>query len=372
MKIGITCYPTYGGSGVIATELGEGLAARGHDVHFISYEIPSRLNQFSERVFFHEVKVYTYPLFEHSPYTLALAAKMSEIAEYHKLDILHVHYAIPHSISAYLAQKIMKNHKIKTITTLHGTDITLVGNDPAFLPITKFGVEVSNGVTAVSEYLRQRTNEEFHIIKDICVIPNFVDTDKFFPVDSEELKNHIAPKGEFIISHISNFRPVKRVEAVVEIFKIVNENLPAKLLLIGDGPERARIERFCHKLKICDSILFLGKQDSIPELLSISDIFLLPSETESFGLAALEAMSCEVPVVASNVGGLPEVIEDGECGYLIDKDNIPVMANKVLTILQNPDYRECMGKKGRKCALDKFDKHLILPRYEEYYQEILS
>lgn len=372
MKIGITCYPTYGGSGIIATELGKGLAKKGHEVHFISYSLPARLNHFEERLFYHEVEMLNYPLFEYVPYALYLAAKMTEVTRYQNLDLLHVHYAIPHSISAYLAQQILTERKLKIITTLHGTDINIVGNSPSLLPITKFGIEVSDGVTAVSDFLKNQTYTEFKIKKDIEVIKNFVDTQVFTRVDARAIRKWIAPQGEKIISNIGNFRPVKRVDLAVQIFNRINKEIPCKLILVGDGPERDKVEKTCRELNICSRVYFLGKQDSIVEILSASDLFLFPSESESFGLAALEAMSCEVPVVASRVGGLPEVFDDGEEGFLIEKDDLDGMVERSLEILSNESLGMEMGRKGRIRAQQKYDMNLILKKYEDYYTKIME
>src|SRR5579863_6108869 len=309
MKIGITCYPTYGGSGVVATELGIELAARGHEIHFISYAMPIRLTGSSDRIFFHEVEVTTYPLFDHPPYTLALATKMIEVAEEASLDILHVHYAIPHSVSALLARMMAAPKRLPFITTLPGTDITLVGNDRSYLPITKFSIEQSDGVTAISHYLKQRTIEDFDIKRPIEVIPNFVNCDLYCRTPNPVLRAEWAPNGEPILMHLSNFRPVKRLTDVVEMFAKVREKMRAKLVLIGDGPDRGAAEYLVRKKKLARDVHFLGKQDRVYQLLSQADLFLLPSDMESFGLAALEAMACEVPVIATNVGGIPEVVE---------------------------------------------------------------
>src|SRR3979411_1127375 len=315
MRIGITCYPTYGGSGVVATELGTELAARGHDIHFISYAPPIRMNPNDPHIHFHEVEVASYPLFDHPPYTLALATKMLEVYESESLDLLHVHYAIPHSVSALLARSMAAPRRLPFITTLHGTDITLVGNDRSFLPITRFSIEQSDCVTAISHYLKQRTLEDFDIKHPIEVIPNFVNCDLYLRKDDPGLRAAGAPGGEPILMHLSNFRPVKRLTDVIEIFALVREKMPAKLVLIGDGPDRGAAEYIVRKKKLVRDVHFLGKQDRVYRLLSQADLFLLPSDMESFGLAALEAMACEVPVVASNVGGVPEVIENGVDGY---------------------------------------------------------
>jgi N-acetyl-alpha-D-glucosaminyl L-malate synthase BshA len=311
MKIGITCYPTYGGSGVVATELGMELAARGHDIHFISYAPPIRLTDTNERIQFHEVEISSYPLFDHAPYALSLAVKMMQVAESEGLDLLHVHYAIPHSVSALLARMMAAPKPLPFITTLHGTDITLVGNDRSFLPITKFSIEQSDGVTVISHYLKQRTIEEFDIKRPIEVIPNFVNCDLYCRKPDPALRAEWAPDGEPILMHLSNFRPVKRLTDVVEMFALVRHKMHAKLVLIGDGPDRGAAEYLVRKKRLTRDVRFLGKQDRVYNLLSEADLFLLPSDMESFGLAALEAMACEVPVIATNVGGLPEVVEHG-------------------------------------------------------------
>ena len=371
MKIAIICYPTYGGSGVLAAELGKGLANRGHEIHFISYKMPSRLTMSYDRIYYHEVEVLSYPLFEFPPYALSLASKMVEIIEYENIDILHVHYCIPHSISGFIAKQITNKKNVKLITTLHGTDITIVGSDPSFLPITKFGIEVSDGVTAVSDYLKGETYKEFNTSKEIQTIYNFVDTSLFKKIKNDKLKKMFAPNGEKIISHITNFRPVKRIENVIKIFKIILEKSNAVLLLIGDGPERVKAEIMCREMNICDKVKILGKQDGIVELLSISDLFLMPSHHESFGLAALEAMSCEVPVIASASGGLTELISENT-GFLIDRDDVNGMADKGIEILSDENLRNNLGRNARKRALDFFDIDIIIPQYEKFYERIME
>jgi L-malate glycosyltransferase len=372
MKIGITCYPTYGGSGVVATELGIELAARGHEVHFISYAMPIRLTGASERIFFHEVEVTTYPLFDHPPYTLALATKMGEVAEQASLDLLHVHYAIPHSVSALLARMMAAPRRLPFITTLHGTDITLVGSDRSYLPITKFSIEQSDGVTAISNYLRDRTLREFEIKKPIEVIPNFVNCELYKKSDDAKARAKLAPGGEPIVMHLSNFRPVKRLTDVVEIFALIREKMPAKLLLIGDGPDRGAAEYIVRKKKISKDVHFLGKQDRVHEKLGLADVFLLPSDEESFGLAALEAMACEVPVVATNVGGLPEVVNHGVDGYLFEPRDVHTAAKYALEILSRPDRGRMMGEMARANARRKYCSNDIIPLYEAFYAKILN
>jgi N-acetyl-alpha-D-glucosaminyl L-malate synthase BshA len=372
MKIGITCYPTYGGSGVVATELGIELAARGHEVHFISYAIPIRLTGASERIFFHEVEVTTYPLFDHPPYTLALATKMGEVAEQASLDLLHVHYAIPHSVSALLARMMAAPRRLPFITTLHGTDITLVGSDRSYLPITRFSIEQSDGVTAISNYLRDRTLKEFEIKRPIDVIPNFVNCDLYKKSDDAAARARWAPGGEPILMHLSNFRPVKRLTDVVEIFALVREKIPAKLVLIGDGPDRGAAEYIVRKKRLTKDVMFLGKQDRVHEKLGLADVFLLPSDEESFGLAALEAMACEVPVVATNVGGLPEVVTHGVDGYLFEPRDVHAAAKYALEILTRPDRGRMMGEMARTNARRRYCSNDIIPMYEAYYQKILN
>ena len=372
MRIGITCYPTYGGSGVIAIELGKFLAIRGHEIHFIASDIPFRLRSFDGKFLFHEVKVVTYPLFEYNqPYALNLAVKMSEVITYQQLDILHVHYAIPHSISAYLARNIT-NLPIKIITTLHGTDITVVGNEPAFLPITRFGIDESDGVTAVSEFLSEQTYQTFDTEKEIKVIHNFVDNRLFSQAPNKSLKRNIAPGGEKIITHISNFRPVKRTECVIKILARIIEKLPVKLLLIGDGPDRGKAEKLCRELGIFDHTVFLGKQTEIQDYLAISDLYICASETESFGLSILEAMSSGVPVISARVGGVPEIFRNEKQGFLIDTMDIDEFAKAGVTILTDNRLWHRMSKSGRERARRYFDAELIVPQYEKYYQKVLD
>jgi L-malate glycosyltransferase len=372
MKIGITCYPTYGGSGVVATELGIELAARGHEIHFISYAMPIRLSSGHERIYFHEVEVTSYPLFDHPPYTLALATKMIEVADEASLDLLHVHYAIPHSVSALLARMMAAPRKLPFITTLHGTDITLVGNDRSYLPITRFSIEQSDGVTAISNYLRERTVKEFEIKRPIEVVPNFVNCDLYKRSDDEKLRAQWAPGGEPILMHLSNFRPVKRTCDVVEIFARVREKMPAKLVMMGDGPDRGAAEYIVRTKGLTKDVFFLGKQDQVQEKLGLADLFLLPSDLESFGLAALEAMACEVPVVASDVGGLPEVVTHGVDGYLIPPRDVEAGAKYALEILMLPDRGREMGQRARVNARRKYCSNDVIPQYEAYYQKVLN
>ena len=374
MKIGITCYPTYGGSGVVATELGLALAAQGHQVHFISYAIPKRLNRFVENIYFHEVEISTYPLFEHSLYTLSLTSKMLEVIEYEKLDLMHVHYAIPHAVSAYLAKQVRKKAKkdIKFITTLHGTDITLVGLEPSFMPLVKFSIEESDGVTTVSRFLKEKTLTNYNIQKDIEVIYNFIDSDLYKPLDDVCCRSHIAPNGEKILVHTSNFRPVKRVTDTIRILEKVKKEIPAKLVLIGDGPERSDCERLARELDLQKDVIFLGKQDALIEPLNASDVFLMPSQSESFGLSALEAMACGKPVVSSSVGGLPELILHNETGYIAEIGDIDRMAKYTIDLLTNKKKYKIFSENSRDRAVNVFDKKLILPKYIEYYEKILN
>jgi len=371
MNIGITCYPTYGGSGVVATELGKALAERGHSVHFISYALPMRLSGFMGNVMFHEVEISNYPLFDFPLYSLALASKMVEVARYEKLDIFHCHYAIPHATSAYLAKQMLALPNIKVITTLHGTDITLVGLEPSFLPIMKFSIEQSDGVTAVSRFLREKTLTNYGIEKEIEVIPNFVDTQKYRRAPSEAVRSHFAPHGEKVIVHTSNFRAVKRVQDVIRIFHEIQKKIEAKLLLIGDGPDRSQCELLTRELQIQEKVRFLGKQTEVVDVLSVADLFLMPSQSESFGLSALEAMACGVPVVSSSVGGLPELQLHGQTGYIAEIGDIDRMARYAIDLLTNPVKHEAFAKAARSRALE-FDASKVVTMYERYYEKILS
>ena len=373
MKIGIVCYPTYGGSGVLATELGIALAHRGHQIHFITYKKPARLFDFHKNIYFHEVNSSEYPLFEYAPYETALASRMVDIATHEQLDVLHVHYAIPHASAAFLAKSILreKNINIPVVTTLHGTDITLVGLDAAYLPVVQFSINQSDVVTSVSESLKNQTLDSFGVNKDIEVIYNFIDENKFVRKEDLEFKNSIAPNGEFILSHTSNFRKLKRVDDVIRIFEEVYRKIPCKLLLIGDGPERSSLEQLCRTIGLCDEIIFLGKQDAVERLLSISDLFILPSSHESFGLAALEALATQVPVISSNVGGIPEVNVHGETGYLSDVGNVKEMAKYAIEILGDPKKLETFRQNAIKKA-NTFSKALIVPQYEEVYLKAIE
>ncbi len=372
MNIGIVCYPTFGGSGVVATELGKALAKNGHNVHFITYSQPTRLDFFNENLFYHEVDIRTYPLFQYPPYELALASKMVDVVEHEKLDLLHVHYAIPHASAAYMAKQILKekNISIPVVTTLHGTDITLVGKDPSYEPVVTFSINKSDGVTAVSEDLKKDTLEHFDIYQHIEVIPNFIDLNRFKRQKKEHFKTAICPNGEKLLVHTSNFRKVKRVEDVIHVFNNVRKIIPSKLLLVGDGPERIKMEKLCRELGTCEDIRFLGKMEAVEEVLSVSDLFLMPSEKESFGLAALEAMSCEVPVLSSNAGGIPELNIDGVTGFTCNVGDVKDMTEKALYILADENL-----DKFKSAALErakKFDITNILPLYENFYNKVLN
>lgn len=379
MKIGITCYPTYGGSGVVATELGKALALRGHEIHFISYAMPTRLNGFIDNIFYHEVEINNYPLFEFPLYSIALASKMVEVTKFYELDLLHAHYAIPHATSAYLAREILKsetnnNSDIKFITTLHGTDITLTGLEPSFLPAMKFSIEKSDGVTAVSKFLKDKTQQQYKIDKDIEVIPNFIDIEKYKREDDEKtkcFKKNFAPNDEKILIHTSNFRPLKRVQDVIKIFNEVKKKVDSKLILIGDGPDRSECERYSRELGIFEDIKFMGKQDALVEILSVGDIFIIPSQSESFGLSALEAMACGVPVISSSVGGLPELNLHGETGYIAEIGDVDRMAKYTIELLTNQKRYDILSTNARKRAED-FSEEKIVPMYEKFYEKIIA
>jgi N-acetyl-alpha-D-glucosaminyl L-malate synthase BshA len=376
MKIGINCYPTYGGSGVVATELGIELAERGHQVHFITYSQPFRLTGREKGIFYHEVPVTTYPLFEYPPYTLALATRIAEVAEYYDLDIMHVHYAIPHAVSALLARQMLagKGRKLPFVTTLHGTDITLVGLDRSYLPITRFGIEQSDGVTSISNYLREKTIEDFNIQRPIEVIPNFVNCDVYTPRTSglQEARAVYAPAGEKLLVHLSNFRAVKRVTDVVEVFARVAEKIPAHLLMIGDGPDRSTAEWLAVQKNIRDRVHFLGKQDSVSDILPLCDLMIMPSQLESFGLAALEAMACRVPTIATDVGGVPELITHGVNGFLFSVGDVEGMARAGIELLADPIKLAAMSDLARKTAQKHFCASQIIPHYERYYEQVIS
>jgi L-malate glycosyltransferase len=372
MRIGITCYPTYGGSGVVATELGKKLAQLGHEVHIISYALPYRLNGFQSNLFFHEVEVLKYPLFEYPPYSLSLASKMVEVAESARLDILHVHYAIPHATSAFLAREMADQKKLKYVTTLHGTDITLLGADPSYFKIVKFSIEQSNGVTAVSDYLKRETQDTFHIKNSIKVIPNFIPDDFLIAKSSDDLRKCCASKDEFILTHISNFRPLKRVTDLVHILNKLPKRLKVKLLMVGDGPDRFQAEKLCKELGLCDKVVFMGKQENVSEILAVTDLFLLPSENESFGLAVLEAQACGVPCITSNAGGLPEVNIDGETGYTVNVGEINTYAERITHLLDDKDLRSKFSENAKTISRDKYNSDKIMPIYLDYYHEVLN
>jgi len=372
MKIGIVCYPTFGGSGVVATELGKALAEEGHEIHFITYSQPTRLDFLSENLFYHEVEFRSYPLFEYPPYELALASKMVSVVKNEKLDLLHVHYAIPHASAAYMAKQILLTHGIyiPVVTTLHGTDITLVGKDPSYEPVVTFSINQSDGVTAVSEDLKRETFQSFKITNEIQVIPNFIDLAKFKKQKKDHFKKAICPNNEALVVHTSNFRKVKRIPDVITVFNNIQKEIPAKLLMIGDGPERSHAETMCRDLGICDNIRFLGKLEAVEEVLSVADLFLMPSEKESFGLAALEAMACEVPVISSNTGGIPELNVQGVTGFMSNIGDIEDMTRKALFVLDKnnlPRFKENALKRAK-----EFDISNILPIYENYYLKILE
>ena len=373
MKIGIVCYPTFGGSGVVATELGKALADNGHQVHFVTYNQPARLDFFSENLFYHEVAVSKYPLFEYPPYELALASRLVDVVRFEKLDILHVHYAIPHASAAFMAKQILMTYGIyiPVVTTLHGTDITLVGKDRTYQPVVTFSINKSDGVTAVSENLRKDTLEFFEIENEIRVIPNFIDLTRFSLKAKDHFKKAIAPAGEKILIHTSNFRKVKRTMDVIRIFAKISEKIPSKLLMVGDGGERSDCEQLARDLGVSDNVRFLGKQDAIEEILSVSDLFLMPSQSESFGLAALEAMACKVPVVSSNAGGLPELNIDGVTGFLREIGDVDGMAESAIYILED-EARLKTFKENALARAKEFDLSIILPVYENYYIEVIE
>lgn len=372
MKIGIVCYPTFGGSGVLATELGMALSAKGHEIHFITYKQPVRLH-FHPNIYYHEVSVPTYPLFDFPPYETALTSTMVNVINNNNLDLLHVHYAIPHASAAYFARQILKKtgKDIPYITTLHGTDITLVGKDQTYAPVVTFSINESDAITAVSDNLKDETFRHFDIEKEIIVIPNFVDTDRFQHSNKEHFKKMLAPNGERILAHVSNFRKVKRVEDVVTMFEKVHKQLPSKLLMIGDGPERQNIEEYCRTLNICSDIRFLGKQDQVDEILSITDLFVLPSQYESFGLSALEAMACGVPVISTNAGGLPEINVQGVTGYMSEVGDTDDMAKHAIEMLKDEEKLK-QFKQNAIAHAKTFSKQRIIPLYEQLYESVVA
>ncbi len=378
MRIGITCYPTYGGSGVVATELGIELAALGHEIHFISYSQPFRLSGRDDGILYHEVPVSNYPLFEFPPYDLALASRMAEVAEYYSLDLLHVHYAIPHSVSALLARQMLaaRGRRLPFVTTLHGTDITLVGLDRGYLPITRYAIQESDGVTSISNYLREQTITRFEVTRPIETITNFVNCDVYAPIRDESVRSarrlHYAAPDEALLMHLSNFRPVKRVTDAIKIFARVAHEQPAQLVLIGDGPERSVAEWLAHDLGIQNRVHFLGKQDRVHELLALADLLLMPSEMESFGLVALEAMACKVPSIATRVGGVPELIDDGETGLLFPVGDVEAMARAAVELLRDPTRLNAMRETARRTAQKRFCSTLVVPQYVHFYERILQ
>jgi len=372
MNIGITVYPTYGGSGIVGSELGRDLAQRGHNVHFISSVLPTRVTELNERVHFHEVEMMSYPLFEHQPYDLALATKMATVARAEKLDLLHVHYAIPHSISAILARESIKEKRyVPVITTLHGTDITLVGADRSYLPITRYALQQSDGVTAVSRFLKKATIETFDF-DDIEVIPNFICPQHYRRTPGAPLRAELAPNGEKLLVHVSNFRSVKRPADCIDIVakaREAGENV--RLIMVGDGPERSAVFYRAEQSGVSDNTIFVGKQGNIPDYLGVSDIFLLPSELESFGLAALEAQACELPVIATRIGGIPEVVSDGETGFLSEIGDVEKMAADTIKLLRDDDMRRAFGKRGREMAVERYSTEKIIPEYIAFYENVL-
>ena len=378
MRIGITCYPTYGGSGVVATELGIELAAIGHEVHFISYSQPFRLNGRDTGIYYHEVPVSNYPLFEFPPYDLALASRMAEVAEFYELDLLHVHYAIPHSVSALLARQMLasRGRKLPFVTTLHGTDITLVGLDRSYLPITRYAIQESDGVTSISHYLRDKTLADFGVTREISVVTNFVNCNVYDFIRDEAVRSEgrlrFAQPNEAILMHLSNFRPVKRVTDVVKVFAKVNKEVPAQLVLVGDGPDRSAAEWLAHDLGIHSRIHFLGKQERVNELLPLADLMMMPSEMESFGLAALEAMACKAPTIATRVGGVPELIDDGVTGLLFKVGDVDAMARGAIELLRNRDRLNEMREAGRRTAQKRFCSTLVIPQYVQFYESVLA
>jgi N-acetyl-alpha-D-glucosaminyl L-malate synthase BshA len=374
MNIGITVFPTYGGSGIVGSELGRELADRGHNVHFISYELPTRLTQLDERMHFHEVEMFSYPLFEFQPYTLALTSKIIEVAEEKKLDVMHMHYAIPHATAAFLAREIYRPTRyLPFVTTLHGTDITLVGAHKSFLPTTKFSMEQSDAVTSISQYLAAETKRTFGY-DNVEVIPNFINAEHYYRRDNEALRQELAPRDEHLLMHVSNFRPVKRITDCIRVFALLKARCDAcvRLVMCGDGPEREKAELLARELNVADDVVFAGSVPNIPDYLSVADVFLMPSETESFGLAALEAMACEVPVIASRVGGLPEVVREGETGFLAALGDVQVMADCATRLFDDVKLRRTMGAQARDIAIQEFTTDRIIPQYVQLYERVVN
>lgn len=373
MNIGITVYPTYGGSGIVGSELGRDLAARGHNVHFISSVLPTRVTELNERVHFHEVEMMSYPLFEHQPYDLALATKMATVARAEKLDLLHVHYAIPHSISAILARESIKEKRyVPVITTLHGTDITLVGADRSYLPITRYGLQQSDGVTAVSRFLKKATIETFDF-DEVEVIPNFICPEHYVRTPDAPLRRELAPNGETLLVHVSNFRSVKRPADCIDILsKAREQEHNVRLVMVGDGPELSSVKHLAKTLGVAESVIFVGKKSNIADYLGVSDIFLLPSELESFGLAALEAQACELPVIATRIGGIPEVVSEGETGFLSDVGDVLKMADDTIKLVKDAGLRLALGARGRELAVERYSTEKIIPQYIAFYESVLN
>lgn len=372
MRIGITCYPTFGGSGVVATELGHELARRGHQVHFISYALPSRLDVFAERVSYHEVTVPSYPLFQYAPYDLALATRMADVALHEALDLIHVHYALPHAISAFLAREMLRPHRLRVVTTLHGTDITIVGQDRSYLPVTRFGIEQSDAVTAVSHYLKRVTEEVFAPKKEIEVVPNFIEPARWIPDGRHRLLARYGCEGMRILMHVSNFRPVKRVKDVIEIFDGVRQRVPACLFMIGDGPDRPAAEALCREKGIGSSVFFLGNMPALEAFIPSADLYLLPSNSESFGLSALEAQACGVPVLGYAAGGLPEVIEPGVTGFLRPVGDVPGLVEDGAGILIDRGRYGRMSEASRRRASALFNAEKIVGKYLALYERVLA
>ncbi|MEO6324329.1 MAG: N-acetyl-alpha-D-glucosaminyl L-malate synthase BshA [Thermoanaerobaculia bacterium] len=371
MRIGVTCYPTFGGSGVVATELGHELAKRGHEIHFITYAMPSRLNVFAERVSYHEVSVPSYPLFQYAPYDLALATRMGDVALHEGLDLIHVHYALPHAISAYLAREMLRPHRVAVVTTLHGTDITIVGQDRSYLPVTRFGIEQSDGVTAVSDYLKRVTDEVFAPKKEIDVIPNFIDPHRWTAERRPQVVQRFTRGSRRIVMHVSNFRPVKRVLDVVGIFDRIQKRVPATLLMIGDGPDRPAAEARCRELGIAGSVFFLGNIPALEEIMPSADLYLLPSDSESFGLSALEAQACGVPVLGYAVGGLPEVVT-AETGFLGEVGDLDTLAEEGTALLLDPERHREMSRAARQRAAERFNPEVMVAKYLAVYERVLA
>jgi N-acetyl-alpha-D-glucosaminyl L-malate synthase BshA len=372
VKVGITCYPTFGGSGVVATELGHELARRGHEIHFISYAPPSRMNVFAERVRYHEVSVPSYPLFQYAPYDLALATRMTDVAVHEELDLLHVHYALPHAISAHLAREMLAPRKIGIVTTLHGTDITIVGQDPSYLPVTRFGIERSDAVTAVSEYLRRVTRDVFQPRREIDVVPNFIDPGRWKPDPEKRVRACFAPQGERLVLHVSNFRPVKRVLDVVEVFDRLRRRVPVRLLMIGDGPDRPAAEELCRERGLAPFVHFMGNTPAVAEVMSATDLYILPSNSESFGLSALEAQACGVPVLGYDVGGLPEVVDDGSTGFLRPVGDVEALASEAAALLEDAPRYAAFSAAARESAVTRFSADAMVALYLRVYERVLS